>query len=194
MAPVLGCVRCSGLCVWTQSLMRPVPRTVHPLTRDPVGAPGLFCVDGDTSPLRVGRHHARVPCLCSYACSSRPGRAGLPPGRLMMRLMFPVAALSFCPARRPAGFGCPCSAYCLPFFFHPLSAPHCLLLSLVPGRGVLGLGAVFSFGFFPLFSFFGSLSPRCFSLLSGFWAQVSWALALCCPFPPGPPLVFCFLS
>ena len=48
-------------------------------------------------PLRVGGRHARVPCVFACACSSWPGRAGRPPGRV----------LSFCFAWPPPGWGCP---------------------------------------------------------------------------------------
>ena len=50
LASVLGCVRCGGLRVWTQSLTRPFSRTVRPSTGDSAGAPELFRVDADTSP------------------------------------------------------------------------------------------------------------------------------------------------
>ena len=35
-------------------------------------------------PLRVGGRHARVPCVFACACSSWPGRAGRPPGRVLV--------------------------------------------------------------------------------------------------------------
>ena len=89
-ASVLGCVRCGGWRVWTQSLTRPVSRTVRLSTGDSAGAPGLFPVDANTAPFRVGGRHARVPCVCACACAcpSWPRRAGWPPGRVVVRLTF----------------------------------------------------------------------------------------------------------
>ena len=37
-------------------------------------------------PLRVGGRHARVPCVFACACSSWPGRAGRPPGRVLAKM------------------------------------------------------------------------------------------------------------
>ena len=39
-------------------------------------------------PFQVGGGHARVPCVCACACPSWPGRAGQPPGRVLVRLTF----------------------------------------------------------------------------------------------------------
>ena len=58
-------------------------------------------------PLRVGERHARVPCVFACACSlGRVGRAGLP-GAFWCASPFPLAALSFCFAWPPPGWGCP---------------------------------------------------------------------------------------
>ena len=58
-------------------------------------------------PLRVGGCQARVPCVCACACFlGRVRRAGLP-GAFWCASPFPLAALSFCFARPPPGWGCP---------------------------------------------------------------------------------------
>ena len=66
-------------------------------------------------PLRVGGRHARVPCVCACACSSWPGPAGRPPGRVLVRLTFSFGRFGslFCLA--PSGLGLPPS-WCLFFF------------------------------------------------------------------------------
>ena len=60
-------------------------------------------MDADTSPLQVGGRHVRVPCVCACACPSWPGQAGRPPSRVLVRLTFPLTALSFCFPRPPPG-------------------------------------------------------------------------------------------
>ena len=62
-------------------------------------------------PFRVGERHAQVLRMQSCACSSWPGRAGGPPGRVFVRLTFPLTVLSFFFAEPPSGFGCPCLAF-----------------------------------------------------------------------------------
>ena len=143
-ASVLGCVRCGGWCVWSQSLMRPVSRTVRLSTGDWAGAPGLFRVDADTSP--CGSEDATpgsCACVRVLVRPGRVGRAGLP-GAFWCASPFPLAALSFCFAWPPPGWGCPflgplfaLSPPPFPFFFFFFSLllfsarPLCLLLSLV---------------------------------------------------------------
>ena len=76
-------------------------------------------------PLWVGGCHARVLCVCGRARSSWLGQAGRPPGRALVRLTFPLVALSSCFARPPPGWGCPFLCVRLPSF------PCCFLLSSV---------------------------------------------------------------
>ena len=126
-ALVLGCVRCGGWRVLTRSLTRPVARTVRRSTGDSAGAPGLFRVDADTAPFGSGDAKLGFrACVC--ACSSWPGRAGRPPGRVLVELTFSLGRF---------GFLLCLAAPFLVFFF---SCPHplCLLLSLVSGPGCLG--------------------------------------------------------
>ena len=131
---------------------------------------------------RVGGRHARVPCVCACARPSWPGRAGRPPGRVLVRSLF---------VRPPPGWGCPVCGCCwvFLFFFFPVAPPlspafpvfrpgvpwalascgppacppPCLLFFLrplvsgvpwFPARGALGLGALWSSPLAPLFVFF----------------------------------------
>ena len=64
---------------------------------DSAGAPGLFRVDADTSPF--GSQDATLgSCTCLCTCSSWPGRAGRPPGRVLVRLTF-SSCQSWCTLR-----------------------------------------------------------------------------------------------
>ena len=101
-------------------------------------------------PLRVGGRHARVPCVCACARPSWPGRAGRPPGRVLVRLTFSLGCFVFLLCSAPSGLGLPLSwsFVCPPpplcsfvFFSSPLPFPAhllCLLLSLVSGPGCPG--------------------------------------------------------
>ena len=66
---------------------------------------------------RVGGYHARVLRVCACARSSWQVRAGRPPGRVLVRLTFPVAALSFCFAWPPLGWGRPLPVLLFVFLF-----------------------------------------------------------------------------
>ena len=57
--------------------------------------------------LRVGGRHARVPCVCACAHPSWPGRAGWPPGRVLVRLTFSLCRLVFLLCWAPSGLGLP---------------------------------------------------------------------------------------
>ena len=60
-------------------------------------------------PLRVGGRHARVPCVCACARPSAPGRAGRPPGRVIVRLTFSFGRFVFLLCLAPSGVGLPLS-------------------------------------------------------------------------------------
>ena len=73
--------------VWTQSLTRPVSRTVRPSTRASAGALGQFCVDADTFPFgsedaNPGSRVCVCVCVLFFAESAGPAswaRLGAPP-------------------------------------------------------------------------------------------------------------------
>ena len=164
-ASVLGCVRCSGLLVWTRSPTRPVSRTARLSTEDSPGEPGLFRVDADTAPF--GAEDATPgsrACVHVRAFVGRVRRAGLP-GAFWCASPFPVAALSFFFVRPPPGLGYPVrGGCCFSFFF--LVRPRCLWRSVFSGPGALGLGVLFP----PPLLFFSCRPPLgfffpCFSLV-----------------------------
>ena len=87
-------------------------------------------------PLRVGGRHPWVPRVCACACFAWPGRAGRPPGCVLVRHFFlwPL---------------CPCSLFSLLrawvalfavcfFFLPPFGCPRCLRRSVFSGPGCLG--------------------------------------------------------
>ena len=130
--------------------------------------------------------------MCVCACSSGPGRAGWPPGRVLMRLNFPLAVLSPCFARPSPGWGCPFPVLlfaCFLFFF--FSRPRCLRLSVGPSLGC-------PWPWRPVFSSPSPPPPQCsffrrrrvVSGFLGFRHRVSRVLALCDFLPP--PLFFSF--
>ena len=133
-------------------------------TGDLAGAPGLFCVDADTAPFRVGGRHAQVARVCACACPAWPGRTGRPPRRILVRLTF--------------SFGRSLFALCL---FGPLRAGVALFVVVVGFFGFL----VFLFPFPPLFA--PSLCPA----LRVFRLRVPWSLASCPPplFLCPPPIL-----
>ena len=122
-------------------------------------------------PLRVGGRHAQVPCVCACARPSWPGRAGRPPGRVLVRLTFSCSRFVFLLCSAPSGLGLPLSwsffLLLLPLFFSPLSL--CVLLSLVSGPGCLGPWRLVFLSSLPpglCFFFFSSfpLRTRCLRL------------------------------
>ena len=166
-ASVLGCVRCGGLAC------------VDPVT-DASGIPYRLSCDGGLGwctgavscgrrhrPFRVGGRHAKVPRVCACACPAWPGRAGRPPGRVLVRLTFPLAVLrSLFAFSAPSGLGLPCLWLSLVFFF------------------------VFLFPFPPL------VAPSLWLALRVFPPRMPWALASCPPpffFARPPCCLWCFL-
>ena len=193
-ASVLGCVRCGGWRLWTQSLTRPVSRTVCLSTGDSAGAPGLFRVDADTPPF--GSEDATPgsrACVRVRVPLGRVGRAGLP-GALWCASPFPMAglaALFVCSAS--SGLG---SAF---FFF---CAPWLSLAFLVFGPGLPALGVLphppppppLFVSLSPFFFFL--VRPRCLlcSVFSCPGCLGPWRVLV----SPSPPffffLFFCFSS
>ena len=126
-----------------------------------VGRPG-----SDALPPPTARPLGRLPGCCACACPAWPGRAGRPPGCVLVRLTFPLAFLaSLFACSAPTGWGCPvCGCY---WGFSPLfPAPSLFFFSFHPP---------------PLCT---SFSPA----LRVFRPGVPWALAPCCLPPPPPPL------
>ena len=106
-------------------------------------------------PLRVGGRHARHPCACACARPSWRGRAGRPPGRVLVRLTFSFGRFVFLLCLPPSGLGLPLSWS----FVCPRPPP---LLR-----------------FFFLFSVVVFRAPPLSLAFFGFRPRVSWALALC---------------
>ena len=150
-------------------------------------------------PLRVGGRHARVPCVFACACSSWPGRAGRPPGRVLVRLTFSFGRFVFLLCLAPSGLGLPLSlSLLLPFLVGCFSRPPAAWLAplLCPplGRWLLFGGCspapppfvsgVFvapacGLGVFFFFFFFFFLLPPCAPVVSGFlWFPAPGALGL----------------
>ena len=138
--------------------------------------------------LRVGGRHARVPCGFACARPSWPGRAGRPPGRVLVRLTFSSGPSVFLLCSAPSRLVLPLSWSFVgpplafpplppPLFFSPPRAPLCSLLSLVSGPGCLG---PWRFVFLPpprpVVFFFAP--PRSLAF-SRFRPRLPWALALC---------------
>ena len=105
-------------------------------------------------PLRVGGCHAPLPCVCACACSSWPGRAGWPPGRVLVRVTFSFGRFVFLLCLAPSRLG-------LPLSWSFLCPPLRLLLFFFRLSVVVSLAPPLSLAFF-------GLGPR-----------VPWALALC---------------
>ena len=155
-------------------------------------------------PLRVGGRHARVPCVFACACSSWPGRAGRPPGRVLVRLTFSFGRFVFLLCLAPSGLGLPLSLSVLLLFLvgcfsRPPAAWLAPRLCLPLGRWLLfggcspappppfvsrgfGRSCLWPWGVFFFFSFFFFLrAPPLSPAFSGFRPRVPWAsaLALC---------------
>ena len=124
-------------------------------------------------PLRVGGRHSRVPRVCACACSSWLGRAGRPPGRVLVRLTFSFGRF---------GFLLCLAAPFLVFFSFPCPRPRCLSLSLVSGPGCLEPWRCALRSFFPPASRLSVRARFFFFFLLGRWLLLgAW-----CPPPPLP--------
>ena len=160
---------------------------------------------------------AAVACgVCSCACFAWPGRAGRPPGRVLVRLTFSFGRFVFLLCLAPSGPGLPLSlSLLLPFLVGCFSRPPAVWLSVrsrlvcvsrlavgcslvvappppspFVSRGFLLLGALVFFFFFLLL-----LLPLCAPVVSGFlWFPAPGALGLgacvvcfvCLPFLGSP--------
>ena len=185
--------------VWTRSLTRPVSRTVHLSTGDSADAPGLFRVDANTSPFR-SENATHGSCACVCACSSWTGRAGRPPGRVLVRLTF-LCGRSLCalcllgPLRAGAALFAVVSGFffSFSFFFCFFCAPAVSGVPCFPARDARGLGVLWSSGppllFF--FLFFSSFAPPFLlrSLVPSPGCRGPWRAVV---LPRGPPLCFSF--
>ena len=154
-------------------------------------------------PLRVGGRHARVLRMCACARPSWPGRAGRPPGHVLVRLTLSLGRFVFLLCSAPSGLGLPLFWFhgCLPptaFFFPSLfSLPPAppLSLSFSGSRPWVSWALAICFSLLPppRLGFFFS-SSFCAPVVSGFlWFPAPGALGLgaaCCLFcwPPAPRL------
>ena len=122
-------------------------------------------VGGRSPPLLAGVRWRRwcvvcgvwwLVCVCACACSAWPGRAGRPPGRVLVRLTFSFGLFVFLLCLAPSGLGLPPSLSpplpflvavalcCGGFFFFPAS--RCLALPALAPRLCLPLGGWLLFG------------------------------------------------
>ena len=171
-----------------------------------VGRPGSGALPPPTT-----RPSGGLPGCCACACPAWPGRAGRPPGRVLVRLTFLLAFLaSLFACLAPSRLGLPCVWLLLGFFrfflllfpFSPSLRPRCVLLCVFSGPGCLEPWRLVPP---PLFFSLTPLCARRCLLLCVFSGLEAWALASCCPPPPSfffvffapPPFFFlscCFFS
>ena len=192
-ASVLGCVRCCGL-----ACVDPVTDasgfSYRPSCNRGLGrCTGAVSCGRQHRPLRVGGRHARVPRVCACACPAWPGRAGRPPGRVLVCLILSFgrswfALCLFGPLRAGvAPFMVVVVFFLFLFPFSSLLRPRCVLLCVFSGPGCLGPWRLVPPPFFPSPPSVRPLSPA----LRVFRPGVPWALASCCPPPsfflPPPP-------
>ena len=137
-------------------------------------------------PLRVGGRHARVPCVCACACPSWPGRAGRPPGRVLVRLTFSFCRFVFLLCLAPSGLGLP---WCWSFVCPPSTLLLCFFFFVSPLLFFFFLAPTLSlafFGFRPRVPLPLALCVVWLSVRSRFLC-VAWPLAALRWLPP-PPL------
>ena len=146
---------------------------------------GAFLCGRRHLPLRVGGRHARVPCVCACVRPSWPGRAGRPPGRVLVRLTFSFGRFVFL-LLGPLQAGV--APFLVRFFFlvvfcaPPLSLAFFGFWPRVPWA----LAPCFPFLPLPPACFFFCLPSFCAPVISGFlWFPALGALglgAVCCLF------------
>ena len=190
-ASVLGWVRCGNL-----TGVDPVPDASGFPCRPSFDGGLGWCTGADWCErrhlsFRVGGCHARVPCVCACGCSSWLGRASRPPGRVLVRLAFPFAVLSFFFVHPLRAGVAPARVFVffLFFFFLPPSLlwrPCCLRRCLLPGLGALGLGAL-RFLLPPPRFLFPPLFPPVFPALLCSAPLLLLAVAFSCLRPRMPP-------
>ena len=192
-ALVLGCVRCGDL-----ACVDPVNHASGVPYRPSLGGGLGWCTRAVSSgrrdlPFPVAGRHARVLFVCACVCPLWPGRAGRPPGRVLVRLTFSLAVVcacfvssAFCGLRLPCFCFFPPFVLCLCFFCRAVVLGFLPLVCLGP--------CVFAHP--PPFFFFLVLFPCC---------PVAFFFLVCFPRSSGfvpvllpPPLrcflVFCFFS
>ena len=155
-------------------------------------------------PLRVGGRHAWVQCVCACTRPPWPGLAGLPAGRVLVRLNFSSGRSVVLLCSAPSGLGLPFSwSFVCPPLFSPPPPPFFLFFRTPP------LSLSF-FGFRPrvprdlalwfspppppgLWFFFSSLfcAPPLSLAFSLFRPRVPWASALCVVCFVGLPFLGC---
>ena len=148
---------------------------------------------------------AAVACgVCSYACFAWPGRAGRPPGRVLVRLTFSFGRFVFLLCLAPSGPGLPLSlSLLLPFLVGCFSRPPAawlsvrsrlvcvsrlavgcsLVVALLPPSPFVSRGfrrsCLVPWCFFFFFFFLLLLFPLCAPVVSGFlWFPAPGALGL----------------
>ena len=111
-----------------------------------VGRPG-----SDALPPPTTRPSGGLPGCCACACPAWPGWVGRPPGRVLVRLTFPLAFLACLFAcLAPSGLGLPCLWLLSGFFFFfvfflsspPSVRPVVSCFACFPAWGALGLGVL----------------------------------------------------
>ena len=139
--------------------------------------------------------------VCACACPAWPGRADRPPGRVLVRLTFPLAVVaSLFACSPPSTLGLPCLWLLLVFFcfcfFSPspaACAPVVSCFACFPAMGALGLG-VLSLPSPPPLLFFLLPPPSVRPVVPSFACSPAWGALgpASCPPPSPPPFLFLF--